>query len=171
MEVYPCPLCGRTQNRHGEPFDSVQKVVGHIDGARDAKHEGESGRVHADDIEGNQVEMSQDEIQKEARKHSSRAVSADPLETTFTSRRFFDGEEMALRDFLALVDDYMDSPEQFGGASDQEVRELQQQLDDLEEQIEKQEDVMNRILGYIQMLAQDQGRDEVLEDMLDEGYL
>lgn len=48
---YACPLCGATTNRKGDPFDSAQNVVFHIDSKRDEVHEGESGAVLRDDIE------------------------------------------------------------------------------------------------------------------------
>lgn len=49
--MYSCPLCGETSNRKGQPFDSVQRVVGHINGSRDGLHEEEHGKEYQDEIE------------------------------------------------------------------------------------------------------------------------
>jgi hypothetical protein len=49
--MYECPLCGKTANRKGDTFDSVQKVVGHIDGSHDDAHAGVRGEEFIGDIE------------------------------------------------------------------------------------------------------------------------
>jgi hypothetical protein len=47
---YSCPLCGATSNRKGNPFDSRQKVVSHIDAKRDEDHAGERGDTYRSQI-------------------------------------------------------------------------------------------------------------------------
>lgn len=167
MKVYPCPLCGKTSNRRGAPFDTPQQVVGHIDGARDPKHEGESGEDHLDDIEENQTEMEPGEMEKPPRSMSA----SNPLERETVRAAVFDGEEMPVMEFLDVVDAHLEA-----GVENEELR--QEQIDDLEDDIEQLrgrvgeiEDAVNRTLGYVQALAQEQGSDQITQDMLEEGYL
>jgi hypothetical protein len=58
-EVFPCPLCGRSANRRGEPFDEPSKTKSHIDGAHDKKHAGERGDDHMSEIRANGEEVAE----------------------------------------------------------------------------------------------------------------
>lgn len=49
--MYACPLCGKDSNRKGNPFSSVQTVVGHIDGCHDDDHANVRGEELREEIE------------------------------------------------------------------------------------------------------------------------
>lgn len=49
--MHACPICGATSNRKGDPFESVEAVIGHVDAKRDAQHQGKSGADVRGDVE------------------------------------------------------------------------------------------------------------------------
>lgn len=46
-ETYPCPVCGRAENRRGDPFTDPSQTAAHIEGAHDSDHK----HVSSSDVE------------------------------------------------------------------------------------------------------------------------
>ena len=63
MRVYPCPLCGRQQNRNGVPFDDPTQTTAHITGAHDAAHSVTVGDDLREEIESAGVEVDGSDMQ------------------------------------------------------------------------------------------------------------
>lgn len=49
--MYQCPLCGKSENRRGNPFESIEPVVSHIDGCHDDVHADTTGHELREEIE------------------------------------------------------------------------------------------------------------------------
>lgn len=140
VEVYPCPLCGRVQNRHGKPFTTRSHTVGHIDGSRDDLHDGESGSAYRSEMEAEDVP--EDELEPP---EPSRSGGGGGSITT-VSNAFMDGEEMGLADAVRLHGDVLAEPESFGLVSESEFAEL-------EEKVERQEAVIHELMELVEILG------------------
>jgi len=67
--MFACPICGRDTNRKGEPFESKEPVISHIDGSHDPDHQGLSGEEMRKEIE---------EVEEPDPAPKSEAVEAEP---------------------------------------------------------------------------------------------
>lgn len=52
--MYECPICGKSSNRRGDPFETEQQVIAHVDGSHDDDHED----IRGEDIRGDIAEVS-----------------------------------------------------------------------------------------------------------------
>ena len=57
MQLYPCPLCGRSSGEDTGPFSGIEETVAHIDAADDDRHAGEQGAEHVEAISRNLIDL------------------------------------------------------------------------------------------------------------------
>ena len=141
MIVYPCPLCGRSVNHYGDPFDEPYKTRAHIDGARDAEHDGERGGDYVDEIRESGREMTESERRGIDRNEANESdLSGQHVEVDLGV-----GESMRMpvERAVKLNATRIADPEGFGIASQgtawkirQENRELRSDLDALRDRVE-----------------------------------
>jgi len=59
MQLYPCPLCGRSSGADIGPFSGIEETVAHIDATDDQRHAGEQGADHVEAISRNMIDLDQ----------------------------------------------------------------------------------------------------------------
>lgn len=166
MKVYPCPICGQSKNRHGEPMDTPQKTAGHIDGARDAQHENESGQENMQAIRENETEMDGEELEESVESGAQRREAVPEM----TVRSTLTGQEHTLGEFLDVVDAHLDADMDNEERMRENIEDIEDDLEELRERVGQMEQTMNRVLGYVQVIAEDRGLDGIQEDMRRQGF-
>lgn len=92
MEVYPCPICGRDENRRGRPFTDESMTVSHITGSHTGDHAGERGESYRDAIEEVEYDYLDD-------------AETDPAPATAEVRRDLEQQIDALREEIDRFED------------------------------------------------------------------
>jgi len=169
MNLYPCPLCGKSFTRHGEPFDDPHQVVSHIDAARDAKHDGEHGKNYVDEIRENQTEV--DPINSGDKRRPRHGSPSDPLEQHTIAARVAEDDEISVKVFLDLVDDSLDTLQRDDQQLREDIQVLEEEIESIRDSVDGLENDISRMLWYIEQLAREQDVEVILEDMEMEGHL
>lgn len=136
--VYPCPLCGRSVNRRGQPLDEPGKTKAHIDGAHDDRHDGERGDNHMEDIRGNAVEVDEGELPAPTNRQNPSNDGLSVIEVN--------GEKVPITNAVKANHDAIMSPEDFGLASHFQVEELTERVGNVEDQLDQ-------LTRFIEVLA------------------
>lgn len=88
--MFACPICGKDSNRRGDPFDSPEKVIAHVDGSHDDDHQGVRGEELREEIEATTKAVEDAENDVEA--SDAAQESAEPDEPRETRAAPDDGE-------------------------------------------------------------------------------
>jgi len=137
--VYPCPLCGRSVNRKGTPFTDPSQTMSHINGAHDARHSEESGDDYVEEIQENAEEL--DEVVSELAEDNEAGVSSE--EPTVEIEAL--GGDVRMSEAVADTFDLASSAFESGVSEDR--------VSALEEDVEKQREMIVDLVEMVELLA------------------
>lgn len=162
VTVYPCPLCGCSVGRKGEPFTDPTNTVHHINGAHDEDHSGERGVDHREEIEANAVGREPEELEPEPSVPHNHKAALEEIEVDVHV-----GEEtvkMDVPEAFSYLSQVVSEPDQFGLASDQEVRGLEETVESheaaheaLKENDTRQGEQIDELYSAIEQILEDAG--------------
>lgn len=149
-EVYPCPLCGRVVNRSGEPFRDESQTLAHIDGAHDSTHSGERSRDYRGTIE------PEERAPSDLSGGSGGDEETPPATVMYQHAGFEEPEERPLADAVeanaALLSELIQEPPAFGVASGETVTDTAENVEELQERVDRLETVAQDALDLVEVL-------------------
>lgn len=151
-KVYPCPLCGRSVGRHGDPFEEPHKTQAHINGSHDGQHKGEVGESYVEEIEANAVEKAEMQVdEREAGGSEPSDASEIMVEVPLGPD---DTDEMDLESALGVYGSAVFEPEEFGHTPLQEHETLDGRVDDIEGEVDQLVKQVEELREAIDMLIE-----------------
>jgi len=161
MQLYPCPLCGRSSDEDLGSFSGIDETVAHIDAAEDDDHAGERGADHVDAISRNMIDL--DRYREATSTGEAPDLPADGGEGT-TTISFSGGEptittadgERPLGEVLESLNEHVT---QLHGKFTAVAQDQRHQLEGVQEATEVQKLAIQELQAGMEALAEELGKD------------
>ncbi len=160
MQLYPCPLCGRSSDGSVGSFSGIDETVAHIDATEDDAHAGEVGADHVDSISRNMIDL--DEYRKVTETGEAPDLPDDGTEATTIS---FEGKEPVIvtgdgeRPLGEVLESLNEHVTQLHGKFTAVAQDQRHQLEGLQEATEIQKLAIQELQAGMEALAEELDKD------------